>query len=61
MVCLFTPMISPEWANQITKAYWDLATAIEEKSQPGPQRTQALQKLLESRDAVLRAMAAPGV
>ena len=44
-----------EEQRDITMMYYQLARRIIDKRGPGPERTTALRKLLESRDAVLRA------
>lgn len=45
----------PEHLRETSKAFWHLASLICETIEPGPERTVALRKLLESKDAAVRA------
>lgn len=44
----------------ISKLFGELAKVITETIEPGPERTVALRKLLESKDAAVRAVVHPG-
>ena len=50
----------PEHLQVICRPYNTVACNIVDRIQPGPERTVALRKLLESKDAAVRAMVAPG-
>lgn len=50
----------PEHLQQVSKPFHDLATVLVETLQPGPERTVALRKLLEAKDAAVRAKVVPG-
>lgn len=50
----------PEHLQLISRPYNTMACDIVDHIQPGPERTVALRKLLESKDAAVRAMVAPG-
>jgi hypothetical protein len=46
---------------QVTSSYfWDIACQIVATIDPGPERTVALRKLLEAKDAAVRATLNPG-
>ena len=45
--------------QEVSKEFFDLAVGICDKVKPGPERTVALRKLLESRDAAVRAKDVP--
>lgn len=49
-----------EPARTVAFHYNELALTVCQEVGPGPERTVALRKLLESRDAALRAQACPG-
>ncbi|MEW4569336.1 hypothetical protein AB1L88_15835 [Tautonia sp. JC769] len=50
----------PERLQVISKPFGDLASAICDTVEPGPERTVALRKLLEAKDAAVRARLNPG-
>lgn len=50
----------PEKLQAASKPFGDLAEALVENTQPGPERTVALRKLLEAKDAAVRATLNPG-
>ena len=50
----------PEHLQLISRPYNTMACDIVDRIQQGPERTVALRKLLESKDAAVRAMVAPG-
>lgn len=50
----------PEQLQQLSRLFHSLAHIIAERVEPGPERTVALRKLLESKDAAVRAMVHPG-
>lgn len=50
----------PEHLQAISKPFHDLACQMCETINPGPERTTALRKLLESKDAAVRAVVHPG-
>lgn len=50
----------PEHLQATSKPFCDLATVIVETIDPGPERTVALRKLLEAKDAAVRAKLTPG-
>ena len=50
----------PEYLQEISKAFYYLAVQITEKIEGGPERTVALRKLLEAKDAAVRAKLHPG-
>lgn len=51
----------PEHLQAVSRPFGDLALVICNTIQPGPERTVALRKLLESKDAAVRAVVHPGV
>lgn len=50
----------PEHLRSVSVRFYDLAVAICELAEPGSERKVALRKLLESKDAAVRAMLHPG-
>lgn len=50
----------PEHLQAVSKPFGELAAAIVENIQCGPERTVALRKLLEAKDAAVRAELNPG-
>lgn len=44
----------------VSSKFWDAACSITAMVEPGPERTVALRKLLEAKDAAVRAAAYPG-
>lgn len=50
----------PEHLQSVSKGFYYLATDICENIEPGPERTVALRKLLEAKDAAVRAKVNPG-
>jgi hypothetical protein len=50
----------PEHLQLVSKNFYDLAHAIVAQIEPGPERTVALRKLLEAKDAAVRAKVHPG-
>ncbi len=50
----------PEHLQKISAPFGDLASHICNVVQPGPERTVALRKLLEAKDAAVRAALKPG-
>lgn len=50
----------PENLQGISRPYHELASAMCAGVEPGPERTVALRKLLESKDAAVRAAVHPG-
>ena len=50
----------PEHLQEVSKPFGDLATALCETVDGGPERTVALRKLLEAKDAAVRAKLNPG-
>ena len=50
----------PAHLQSVSKPFADLAKLIESDIDPGPERTVALRKLLESKDAAVRAVIHPG-
>jgi hypothetical protein len=47
-------------ARIVSASFQDLARIVIEKIEPGPERTVALRKLLEAKDAAVRAVIYPG-
>jgi len=52
--------ILPENLQEISKPFGELAQSINDTIEPGPERTVALRKLLEGKDAAVRAKLHPG-
>lgn len=50
----------PEHLQKVSRPYHTMASMIVDDIHPGPERTVALRKLLESKDAAVRATVAPG-
>lgn len=50
----------PEKLQFVSKPFGTLAAALCESIEPGPERTVALRKLLEAKDAAVRAALNPG-
>jgi hypothetical protein len=50
----------PPHLQETSKMFQVVALAIVDNIQPGPERTVALRKLLESKDAAVRAVVVPG-
>lgn len=50
----------PENLQGVSSKFWDAACAICSMVEPGPERTVALRKLLEAKDAAVRAAVHPG-
>ena len=50
----------PEHLQPVSAGFWDLAHSICALVEPGPERTVALRKLLEAKDAAVRAKVHPG-
>lgn len=50
----------PEHLQAVSRPFGELALQITESIEPGPERTVALRKLLESKDASVRAKLHPG-
>jgi len=51
---------SPAVIQEVVAKFWDCACQITATLDPGPERTVALRKLLEARDAAVRAKMHPG-
>lgn len=50
----------PPHLQAVSKPFHDLAGRVCDTLEPGPERTVALRKLLEAKDAAVRAMLHPG-
>ena len=50
----------PERLQSVSSKFWDAACAIVAMVEPGPERTVCLRKLLEAKDAAVRAAVHPG-
>lgn len=50
----------PQNLKEVSSPFSDLATKVCEITEPGPERTVALRKLLEAKDAAVRARLHPG-
>jgi len=50
----------PEHLKPTSAMFWDLACSLTATVEPGPERTVALRKLLEAKDAAVRAKLNPG-
>lgn len=50
----------PEKLQEVSRPFCELATLVCSQSRRGPQRSVALQKLLEAKDAAVRAALNPG-
>lgn len=60
MLAWFAYSHLPEPLRKISMRFSVLAEEIVEQIEPGPERTVALRKLLESKDAAVRATVKPG-
>ena len=49
-----------EHLQPTAKRFYDLASSVVDTVEPGPERTTALRKLLEGKDAAVRAVLVPG-
>ena len=50
----------PEHLKVVSAKFWELACSLCALVEPGPERTVALRKLLEAKDAAVRAKLNPG-
>ena len=50
----------PEHLQAVSEPFWQLAVQICAECEPGPELTVALRKLLEAKDAAVRAKLHPG-
>ncbi len=50
----------PEKLQAVSRPFHDLGVKITQQIEPGPERTVALRKLLEAKDAAVRAVVSPG-
>jgi len=50
----------PEHLQEVSRPFWELACTIERLVPQGPERTVAFRKLLEAKDAAVRAKLHPG-
>jgi hypothetical protein len=50
----------PAHLQEVSARFADLATSIVDTIEPGPERTVSLRKLLEAKDAAVRARLTPG-
>lgn len=50
----------PEHLQHVSRPFHDLGVLITRQVEPGPERTVALRKLLEAKDAAVRAVVHPG-
>lgn len=50
----------PEKLQGVSAQFWNVACSLCAMVEPGPERTVALRKLLESKDAAVRAAVSPG-
>jgi hypothetical protein len=60
MLRWFAYMHLPENLQRVSKSFWLLAESLVQEIEPGPERTVALRKLLEAKDAAVRAQLHPG-
>ena len=49
----------PEHLQEVSRPFWNLATTLCDRVEAGPERTVALRKLLEAKDAAVRAKVHP--
>ncbi len=49
----------PEHLRSVSASFYGLAGSLVERIEPGPERTVALRKLLEAKDAAVRAVVYP--
>lgn len=50
----------PEHLQAVSRGFYSLADSVCQQAEPGPERTVALRKLLEAKDAAVRAALHPG-
>lgn len=50
----------PEHLQAVSRPFAELAIQVADELEPGPERTVALRKLLEAKDAAVRAKLVPG-
>lgn len=50
----------PEHLQQVSKPFSELAATLSDVVEPGPERTVSMRKLLEAKDAAVRAKLHPG-
>lgn len=50
----------PEHLQVVSSQFWDVACSLCALVEPGPERTVSLRKLLEAKDAAVRAKLNPG-
>lgn len=50
----------PPHLQETSSRFWDIACQLTATIEPGPERTVALRKLLEAKDAAVRAKLNPG-
>jgi hypothetical protein len=50
----------PEHLRAVSSKFYDVACSLCELTEPGPERTVALRKLLEAKEAAVRAKLHPG-
>lgn len=50
----------PDHLKAVSQPFGELAERVVETIEPGPERTVALRKLLEAKDAAVRAVVQPG-
>lgn len=50
----------PPALQGVSSKFWDVACSLCSMVEPGPERTVALRKLLEAKDAAVRAAVTPG-
>lgn len=50
----------PEHLQAVSSKFWEAACSVTALVEPGPERTVALRKLLEAKDAAVRAKVNPG-
>jgi hypothetical protein len=60
MMKWFTFAHLPEHLQGVSSKFWDAACSICAMVEPGPERTVSLRKLLEAKDAAVRAALHPG-
>jgi hypothetical protein len=60
MLKLFEYKHLPQNLQEVSQAFCFLAESMAQRIEPGPERTVALRKLLEAKDAAVRATVHPG-
>lgn len=60
MLAFFERAHLPSHLQEISRPFGELAVTITERLTPSPERTMALRKLLEAKDAAVRAAVYPG-